>query len=140
VTYTQLMSLVGATAATGTTSGFYRITDYATAGYIIGASGATYQGTTEPLLVNVYFNTAMGATAQVSREAFSPMYPNDVIYYDPFPDNWIYDKSFCLNYGKSDMVTHFKGVIFYRHDLKANIKGGYDWRNCIMRKWSFSSG
>lgn len=140
VTYSQLMTFIGATAATGTTSGYYRITDYATAGYIIGSSGSTYLGATEPLIVNVYFNLAMGSTAQISREAFSPAYPNDVIYYDPFPGNWIYDKSFCLNYDSTAMVTNFRGVIFHRHDLKWNIKGGYDWRACIMRRHSFSGG
>lgn len=140
VTYSQLMTFIGSTAATGTTSGYYRITDYATAGYIIGSSGSTYLGATEPLIVNVYFNLAMGSTAQISREAFSPAYPDDVIYYDPFPGNWIYDKSFCLNYDSTAMVANFRGVIFHRHDLKRNIKGGYDWRACIMRRHSFSAG
>lgn len=141
VTYAQLMSMLGTTGASSATAGFYRITDYRTAGYVLGSSGAsTYLGALEPLIVNVYYGYGMTAgQPKIDTRAFSPNWPQDIIYYDPYPENWVYDRSFCNTFDATSMVPNFKGAMFRRHDIRKDLIGDYDWRNCVIRRWTIDT-
>lgn len=141
VTYAQLISMLGTTGASSATAGFYRVTDFRTAAYILGSSGgSSYVGTLEPLIVNVYYGQGMTASVpELDPRAFSPLWPQDIIWYDPYPANWIYDRSFCNTFDATSMVPNFKGVIYRRHDIKKDILGAYDWRNVLIRRWTFNA-
>lgn len=137
VTYDQLMGVLA--SPTGATTGFYRINNYRTAGYVIGGGTSSYQGSIEPLIVTVY---STGGTPSILERAFSETYPHDVIHYDPYPENWYTDKSFCIHpeQGSATLVPNFRGVIYFRHDMKKNIRGTYDWRFCKTRRWNPDTG
>lgn len=89
---------------------------------------AINEGINEPLVV-----LAISSTTIDSR-AYSPAYPQDEIYYDWNPNNWIGDISFA--HPDSGMVEGFKGVITYRKDHLLNLSTGYDWRNIKFRRWA----
>lgn len=129
ILYTALVAKINAgTLAKGQQ---YKITDYATKHYIVDAAGTQYLGTivtgvTEPLIV-----TASSANT-LEPVAYSALHPEDIIYYDWNPDNWLDDLSFS-NTGV--IVTGFKGLIYIRYDtLLGNSLVG-DFRNCKFRSW-----
>jgi len=87
-------------------------------------------GATESLLV-----TATSGNT-ISREAYSVLYPEDVIYYEwdinKFSgDRWYWDDS-----NGTARVPGFKGVITRRNDTLNRIDMPYDWRNDRYRLWS----
>ncbi len=115
----------------------YRITDYATTHYIVDGDGTQYVtgdgivvGVTEPLIC-----LAVGVD-EIHAEVKSEMYPEDIIYYDWNPDNWINDLSFGYDDGGGlDIISGFKGVIISRHDTLRQLNAPSDWRNCLTRRW-----
>jgi len=132
VTYAQLVTLIG---ASGLTAGQqYRITDFATTHYIVDGGGTQYTtgdgvivGVTEPLII-----TAVDVN-KLDMVAKSATYPQDIIYYDWNPDNWLHDLSFAVD--GTTIITGWKGVIISRYDTIKEIQAPSDWRNCVTRRW-----
>jgi hypothetical protein len=133
ITYANLVTAIGAeTLKPGT---FYRITDFATTHYI-GAFDYyaksytrfdTNVGPTEPLIV------LATARDQISEQAYSADFTQDIIIYDWNPDNWLVDPSYTDEYGV--IISGWKGVIVSRHDTIADVFAPSDWRNCLTRRW-----
>ena len=114
--------------------GMYRITDFATTHYIVDGDGTQYTtgdgvivGTVEPLIV-----TAI-AVDKIHTEAKSELHPEDVIYYDWNPSNWLTNASFASSY---IIIPGWKGVIISRYDTAKEIQAPSDWRNCVTRRWN----
>jgi hypothetical protein len=94
-------------------------------------------GTTEELIVTANDNY------NLDKFARSAEYPQDIIYYDWNPNNWLYDPAFSNysdyrnGYAKNqNVVSGFKGVINFRHDTLNDNYMGYDFRNVKYRRWS----
>lgn len=140
-TYANLVTLIGNSELIVGLK--YRITDFATKHYIVDAGGNQYvsdiiTGNVEPLIV-----TAI-AVNKIDKIAISETYPQDIIYYDWNPDNWIVDASFSdlTNYNYADLsgngcviIAGFKGVIYFRHDTLQDNMLSYDFRNVKFRRW-----
>jgi hypothetical protein len=131
VTYSELMNLISSSALKKGT--IYTITDFNTVHYIVDANGLQYStiitGINEPLTVTAT------STSTITTLAYSALYPQDVIYYDPYPANWSDDLSF-FNFNTSTIVPGFKGVIYFRHDTLLDNYVGYDFRNVKFRRWN----
>jgi len=118
VTYADFMSLV---ASDGLTPGQqYLITDYATKHYIVDGnknvlSDTLITGVTEPLLVLAV------DVDKIDKEVKSALYPQDIIYYDPFPDNWLLDISFAIQSGAD--ITQVDTITLTGTSGTANIIG-----------------
>lgn len=132
VTYADLVTLIG---ASGLTVGQqYRITDYATTHYIVDGDGTQYTtgdgvivGATEPLIV---LATDVNKLDTVAKSA---SFPQDIIYYDWNPANWLNDLSFATT--GTTIIAGWKGVIISRYDTVKELKAPGDWRNCLTRRW-----
>jgi hypothetical protein len=138
VTYNELVTLIG---TSGLTCGsYYRITDYATVHWMVDGDGnyilaegekIIHTGANEPLVV-----LATSANT-ISTEAWSALYPQDVIKYDWNPANWTGIKNFY----DSDLLTTpagFTGIITRREDtLLANLVN-FDFREITYRLWSIA--
>jgi hypothetical protein len=138
VTYNELVTLIG---TSGLTCGsYYRITDYATVHWMVDGDGnyilaegekIIHTGANEPLVV-----LATSANT-ISTEAWSALYPQDVIKYDWNPANWTGIK----NFWDSDLLTTpagFTGIITRREDtLLANLVN-FDFREITYRLWSIA--
>jgi hypothetical protein len=136
VTHAELLSLMGSQNLK--TGFYYRITDFVTE-YIsndnewISPSNtanvsnnngtaftvASIAATPEPLIVYAYSSNA------VSKQAYSALYPEDIIYYDP-------------TYTYLDGTNTAKGFIIYRKEPKRMLECDYDWRNVRFKRWDFS--
>lgn len=138
VTYAELITLI--TADDLIPGQQYLISDFATKHYFINFDNddtyqwvtintATNTGTTEPLIV-----TAVSVN-KLHHEAKSTLYPEDRLYYDWNPANWLSDISFSYS---GTIITGFKGVIYYRHDTIKNVELEYDFRNVKFRRWAFN--
>ena len=128
ITYADLMTAVGANALKE--ASFYRITDFATVYYISDSAGTQYEAKTSTAEPIVVFATSANT---LDKQAFSATYPQDIIYYDPNPNNWLSDIGFAQN---ATIVNGFKGVIYFRHDTKQDNYMGYDFRNVLFRRWA----
>lgn len=135
VTYGELVELI---STSGLTIGSqYKISDFRTRHYIVDADGNRYfgdgneiTGDLEPLIVSA------NGIASIDKEAKSEIYPQDVIYYDWNPNNWLTDMSFAdADDTSSVIITDFKGVITYRHDTILDNSTCYDFRNVKFRRW-----
>lgn len=111
-TYAELSSLATNTALVPGQQ--YRLTDFRTYHLIPGT--ADYNtGTIEPLIVSA-------ATAtQLSAQATSQKYPQDVIYYE------LVDSS---------TAGGDRGRIYFRHDTAKNISVWENWRANRYRRWN----
>jgi hypothetical protein len=140
-TYSDLLSVLGTTGLTG---GLYRITDFATTGWVLGSSGfngATYsaalgatsfQGGPEQLIVQAIND---GTTSWIDPLAKSEDYPLDIIYY-----TWEIDSTDAAYYDPVGLTAPgYKGTIYYREDTYRKISGTYDWRNFKFLRWSVKS-
>ena len=131
-TYAELIALInGNGLVTGTQ---YQISDYATKHFIVDGIGTQFLGTiitgvNEPLILTA------NSTNTLDKEARSALHPEDIIYYDWNPDNWIDDLSFSDLSGTPTIITGFKGVIYFRYDTLLDNYCGYDFRNCKFRRW-----
>jgi hypothetical protein len=138
VTHAELLSLMG---AQNLKRGFhYRITDFVTE-YMANDNSdglrewispsntanvslnngtaftvASIAATPEPLIVYAF------SSSEVSEEAYSELYPKDIIHYDPE-----------LTY--LDGTHTAKGFITYRKDTVREIACDYDWRNVRFKRW-----
>jgi hypothetical protein len=133
ITYAALATAIGASELVPGLK--YRITDFATRHYIIDGNGVQYlsdtiTGTIEPLIV-----TAIDVN-KLDKVAISSLYPQDIIYYDWNPANWLTDKYFSST---SIIISNFKGVIYFRHDTKQDNYIGYDFRNVRNRRWKLET-
>lgn len=136
VTYAQLQVLI--TDGALETGRQYRITDYATAYNIFdGGTNAVIEakvGPEEPLIV-----LATGDST-LAKEAFSSLYPNDIIYYNPLVEAT--KRAAFIAAGDiafvtaGSLVAGFKGLIEFRHDTKQNVSTWYDFRNIKFRRWA----
>ena len=124
ISYSQFLN--GLTQSSLTPS-YYRINDFMTRGWILGSTNsASYSGVSESLIV-------WAASGSCFPEAKSEIFPQDYILYDPFPDNWLTDKSFSED--GVNIIPDFKGVIYSRKDLERDIVCSFDWRNALIRRW-----
>ena len=124
ISYSQFLN--GLTQSSLTPS-YYRINDFMTRGWILGSTNsASYSGVSESLIV-------WAASGSCFPEAKSEIFPQDYILYDPFPDNWLTDKSFSED--SVNIIPDFKGVIYSRKDLQRDIVCSFDWRNSLIRRW-----
>ena len=124
ISYSQFLN--GLTQSSLTPS-YYRINDFMTRGWILGSTNsASYSGVSESLIV-------WAASGSCFPEAKSEIFPQDYILYDPFPDNWLTDKSFSED--GVNIIPDFKGVIYSRKDLQRDIVCSFDWRNALVRRW-----
>jgi len=128
VTYADLVSAIN--GATLTPGRAYRITDFVTRHYIAiaGVKYATVTGPNEPLVVQAI------AADQLSPLAWSALYPQDIIYYDWNPANWLTDNSFAISYSY-EIIPDWKGVVIFRHDTVMDTYAPGDWRHCKTRRW-----
>ena len=128
ITYSALMTAIAGSALTA--GQLYLITDYATVHYITDSSATQYNintGSNEPLIV------LATSTNTLDKQAYSPLYPLDIIYYDPNPSNWLTDNSFSSG---GVIVPGFLGVIYFRNDTQQDVSMGYDFRNVLFRRWT----
>lgn len=124
ISYSQFLN--GLTQSSLTPS-YYRINDFMTRGWILGSTNsASYSGVSDSLIV-------WAASGSCFPEAKSELFPQDYILYDPFPDNWLTDKSFSED--GVNIIPDFKGVIYSRKDLERDIVCSFDWRNALIRRW-----
>jgi hypothetical protein len=124
ISYSQFLN--GLTQSSLTPS-YYRINDFMTRGWILGSTNsASYSGVSESLIV-------WAASGSCFPESKSELFPQDYILYDPFPDNWLNDKSFSED--GVNIIPDFKGVIYSRKDLERDIVCSFDWRNALVRRW-----
>lgn len=131
ITYADLVAAIDGSALTG--GQFYRITDFATTHYIVDGEGLAYTtgdgvivGATEALVV-----LATGPDTLASQ-AWSALHPEDIIYYDWNPANWMLDNAFAVD---GTIITGWTGVITFRHDLINDNYAGYDFRGVRFRRW-----
>jgi hypothetical protein len=134
VTHAELLTLMG---SQNLKTGFhYRITDFVTeymsndnewispsnTANVSNNNGtaftvASIAATPEPLVVYAY------SSSNVSKEAYSNLNPQDIIYYDP-----------SLTF--LDGTRTAKGFITYRKDNLRDISATYDWRNVRFKIWN----
>jgi hypothetical protein len=134
VTHAELLSLMG---GQNLKTGFhYRITDFVTeymsndnewispsnTANVSNNNGtaftvASIAATPEPLVVYAY------SSSNVSKEAYSNLYSQDIIHYDP-----------SLTY--LDGTRTAKGFITYRKDNLRDVSATYDWRNVRFKIWN----
>ena len=95
---------------------WYKIEDFTTK-YQMPNTNVIFTGDLEPLYVLAISEN------QLSNIAYSQLYPNDIIYYNP------YDQ-IC-----EDGITPRKGRITFRKDVVKDISAYYDWRGSKFRRW-----
>ena len=116
ITYDQLTAAIsGSTLIPGAK---YLITDYQTV-HIIPNTEDINTGEVEPLLI-----TAISAN-KLAPEAYSALFPDDVIYYSPTNDQDI-------------VPSCTKGYIYRRVDTKQNNDIPFDFRQVKFRRWQIS--
>lgn len=136
VTYAQLTTLIN---NAGLEPGRqYLISDYVTAFNLFDGGTNTVVaneiGSLEPLLVKAV------TTSTLDRVAQSWLYPQDIIYYNPYAS--AVDRAAFIAAGDvgyidaGDVVPNFKGVIEFRHDTKQNVSTWYDFREIKFRRWA----
>jgi hypothetical protein len=103
----------------------YLLTDYQTV--YQQDRGGTYEdkvSDVEPLIL-----TAV-STNEFSQVAYSPSYPQDIIWYNF--DNVLSPENTTLFYNSVDRISKgFKGIIIRRIDTQKNIDYSYDWRTML---------
>lgn len=111
----------------------YRINDFQTVHYILEDSSLPINsGKIEPIYV------LATSVSTIDKKVVSETYPQDIIYWDPVPTNWVGDEAFAIPESFS-IVPEFKGVITYRKDCSRNIETFYDWRSFVFRRWSINT-
>src|ERR1035437_2580010 len=116
VTNVTHSELTGLTSTSGlTTGGLYLITDYQTVHTIPNTSDVN-TGSTEPLLVTA------SSTTTLKPEAYSSLFPQDVIYYD-------------FNNRQDILPGCTMGYIYRRIDTLQNNDIPFDFRNVKFRRW-----
>lgn len=106
------------------------ISDFKTVNYLLNGNTVLTDintGATEALMVTA------SSSNTLEKEAKSVAFPNDLIYYDWNPANWLSDLSFSTD--GTNIITGWKGVIYYRKDTRYNVVTNYDWRNVRLRRW-----
>lgn len=102
---------------------YYRMTDFQTIHRIPKTSIVYTSPVTEPLILH-----AEKTGNSFSVNAFSELYPTDIIHYQ-FVDRWqLSDAAEGFSYTS-------KGRIFYRKDTIKHIETYYDWRHVMFRRW-----
>ena len=119
ILYANLVSLM--TGDTLVPEQKYRITDYCTT-YTMPNTSDPFVGENEPLLVTAF------TTSELYVEAFSEMYPQDIIHYTT-NNNCIFPQG-----GVATADTLY-GVILYREDTLQNNKIFADFRHSKWRRW-----
>jgi len=71
----------------------------------------------------------------ISVEAYSEEYPEDVLKYNPFPDEYLDCPNFAID---GTIIPGWKGVITFRHDTVLNNRSNHDFRNVKNRMWSIA--
>ena len=126
-TYSELTTLIDSSSLVP--GQYYRITDYATAHNIIGTNQSEINvGTVEPLVV------LATSTSTLHHQAYSTLYPQDIIHYDITGGN-TNDTSFFVG---GTPITGLKGIVYYRKDTVKNVSTYFDFRNVINRRWAIN--
>ena len=135
VTYAQLVTKINASTLVAGTQ--YEINDFQVRHYLVDNNfgqdiAVQFTGTLEPLVV-----TAISTNA-ISKEAYSPLFPNDIIHYDWNPENWKWDMGYgdlTTDDANPTIIPNWKGVIHFRHTTINNNYAGYDIRNVKFRRY-----
>ena len=118
------------------------ISDFATSYYLVGTHEGSFAhlldegqpviktGATEPLTVYATSNNSINIVAK------STVHPNDEIYYDWNPANWLNNLNFSTD--GENIVDGFKGVIYFRRDKLLNNQTNHDYRNVVNRLHSIA--
>jgi len=135
MTYSELIAEI--TASTLNKNEKITITDFATTHYMMnGAADVILDaelnpvintGATEPLTV-----TALNSNT-LDKVATSELYPQDIIHYDWNGENWKYDLAFGA--WDEEVLSGWKGVIYFRHDTLNDVSMGHDFRKVLNRRW-----
>jgi len=130
VTHTELLNLISNGLLENGRK--YQIWDFVQAYNIFDGGTNTIieqqAGVAEALIVTATGSNTLEATA------YSPAYPQDIIYYDPNPTYLNTDIGYSD--GAGTLLPQLKGVITYRHDTKQNVSTWYDFRNIKFRRWA----
>jgi len=121
VTYEELVALIDSQSLVEGAQ--YLVTDYQTLHIMANTTDRNDTNAVipvEPLMVVAATNDSL------YPEAFQPLYPNDLIYYDVTGD-----------YLGSLKPTGHKGAITRRINLDNKIDTPFDYRNWYVRRWSF---
>jgi len=125
-TYTELKAMYD--GSTLTPGQLYKMTDFATVHNILDGnttSGDINTGVNEPLiLLATSVNT-------FDKQAYSTLYPQDIIYYDITGG----DTRDIAFFDDSTPIDNLKGIIYYRKDTIQNVETWYDFRNVKYRRW-----
>jgi len=117
ITHTALLAKIAAsTLIPGT---YYKITDFASVHTIPGTTD-TNTPTAEPLIVLAI------AVNKLSPVAYSPSFPQDIIYYEATND-------------QAMVPGCTKGYIYRRIDTVKSIDIGFDWRSVKFRRWKLDA-
>ena len=135
VTYDELVAaILGNSLVAGS---YYRITDYQTVHYILDGNGdICLDAETNPVINTAAVEPIVviaSSSNTLASEATSELYPQDILYYDWNPENWKYDLAFAAY--DEEVLTGFKGVIYFRHDTLNDVSMGHDWRKVLNRRW-----
>lgn len=138
VTYAELVAAIGANELVP--GSLYRITDFQTVHYMNDGNSGVIEvagekvintGPIEPIIVLALSSNSL------SRIAHSELYPQDVLWYDWNPDNWVYE----LTVGSMEnvIVPGWKGIIYQREDTALAVTVGCDFRHVKNRRWKLSA-
>ena len=118
------------------------ISDFATTYYLVGTHEGSFAhlldegqpviktGTVEPITVYATSRNTINIVAK------STVHPNDEIYYDWNPANWLNNLNFSTD--GENIVDGFKGVIYFRRDKLLNNQTNHDYRNVVNRLHSIA--
>jgi hypothetical protein len=138
MTYAELVAAIG--AGTLNKGESITITDFATKHYMCDGDGdvildenldsVTNTGSIEPLTLLATSSNTIDCIAK------STLYPQDIIHYDWNPENWKFDLAFGAH--DEEVLSGFKGVIYFRHDTINDVSMGHDWRKVLNRRWKWN--
>lgn len=138
ITYTELVAAIGANELVP--GSLYCITDFQTVHYMNDGNSGVIEvagekvintGPIEPIIVLALSSNSL------SRIAHSELYPQDVLWYDWNPANWVYE----LTVGSMEnvIVPGWKGIIYQREDTALAVTVGCDFRHVKNRRWKLSA-
>ena len=131
LTYADLVTLI---STSGLTLGMrYILTDYQTTHYILDFHGNQLVG--NPVNTGALEHIILTASSvnTFEPEVFSLEFPQDILFYDWNPQNWLSDAAFTLD--SINIIPDFKGVIFTREDTNNHNIMSEDFRNTKNRRW-----
>lgn len=130
VTYAELVALI---QASGLETGLQYELTFQTKHYILDYNGSLLAGS--PTNIGSVEHLILIASSANTFDVIvkSIEYPQDIIYYDWNPANWLNDIAFSID--QTNIIDGFKGVITHREDTELQNAVGFDFRNVKSRRW-----